>query len=104
MLDTCCCEMASGRVVQSWCTRHCEVSGSHLLCFDHPRRRQSDTAGGRRTDAKFKLPLRGTTLYFGDQAFTFIHSGKHYGFRVCHCIVILLGTSLLCPHPLGWRH
>jgi len=42
------------------------------MCY----RDQSDAA------PEVKLPLHQTPVYVGDKAFTLIHNGKQYGFRV----------------------
>ena len=70
ILDVCCDLSAPAK---SWCKKYCEVSHGQLLCY----REQSDST------AELKLPLRETPVYVGDKAFTLVHRGKQFGFRVC---------------------
>ena len=69
VLDVC-CDLASP--AKSWCKKYCEVHNSHLMCY----REQSDAT------AEIKLPLYDTPVYVCDKAFTLIHMGQQYGFRV----------------------
>ena len=71
MLDVCCDTSAPAK---SWCKKYCEISHSHLLGYCQ----QSDSDAM----AQFKLLLRDTPVYVGDKAFTLIHNGEQYAFRV----------------------